>query len=142
MRTTNDLPGETAHSVFGGNVKATYKQTLVAIFSAACASCVASGIEQRPASSLDPNSVCVVEPHKLAELKSRALDYLLKETPTLKRECAAFSSAIEWNPVVGCLLSGEILVTDNCPAPAHAGYQLAFDPDTMEPYRVYWLARQ
>lgn len=122
-------------------MKVKIKHLAAALLSVFAVSCASTAVEERPVSSLDPDSVCVINQDELAALKIRALDFLMQEAPSLTRECEVFSSSIEWNPIVGCLLSQERAGGKNCQLSDPAGYQVAFDPDTLEPYQIYGLTK-
>jgi len=86
-----------------------------------------------------PIALCNISGSELEAVKANALDLLISDWPVLDRTCEAFSNNVRMTPDRTCLIAGGPVMKEGCEEPSHAGYRVAFDPETLKAYQVYWI---
>ena len=99
--------------------------TIVALFAGACAS-------QQPASD------CALTAAELDQLKADALGFLRESRPDLDVRCEVLSDRVVRSDPGKCAISGEHLAAESCNEPAHAGFSIVFDRETLIPEEIYF----
>ncbi len=86
-----------------------------------------------------PIALCNISDSELEAVRSNALDLLISDWPVLDRTCEAFSNNVRMTPDRICLIAGGPVVKEGCEEPSHAGYRVAFNPETLKAYHIYWI---
>ena len=91
----------------------------------------------------EPGARCELTPDQLDTIRANALAYLLSEWPMLDAQCESVSDRVRVAGATECSIAGGPITTGAaCEPSPHAGYEVVFIEETLEPVKIYWIDEQ
>ena len=114
-------------------------KVLVVTLFLAVSGCAAQQKTMAPAEPALAERHCDFTAEQVAQIRSRALEFLIAEWPVLDARCEGIANVIRQRPNADCAIPGGPLMKDGCPIPSHRGYIITFDDITLAPKNIYWV---